>query len=623
MEIRDGYDQTLTYEMDLYIESGAEGVLHALPNEGHAPLSVYLRLYVENIAGPLKYEWDVDADGTYELDTGNVGWTTQVFKLPGEHLVRAQVVGPDGNRGFYQTTVTVLPELLAPVAIGRYEWVGNTGEYAETAFRLYSEDSYDPDGELTLIEWDVDNDGEFDLQHSPATGSTIYKFDDLRSHTVVLRVTDNIGFSDKQTLYIAFPDPDKYQASIELVTSQTLARPETEITFSITSELSAQRELHKIQLDLGDGTVLDLGTDPEPSATHSYSEGTYRVIATMFYKDSSGAVYSKATRTGICVKNLEYDIAVIRNDGGVYGTNYDALVEDLGCLWNCTEYNWYSGIPADLSPADWGVVVWYRGGPGSDSEPQVYTTEWTDAEIDDYIQLMKDGHRVLLMSQSHGRNPDTDYDFEARGPDGWQAWYGNQYGWELLTGSIADDDIRHPWATSLGTDKAMCAFGEYGYLEAAPRNILATTSFGGKIASDGYDYWNKDPAERYNGSESSGDIPVTLLFPTGRQFVGIGYYYGFMKYHPYPNAGPYFTEGMNISPQFEEVYDLAYISYGNKAAPDENIGYLPNYSHTAGPGRLWVVGYPWAEVEVPASYNGSMTRPMLLMNILAWLRNNS
>ena len=61
------------------------------------------------------------------------------------------------------------------------------------------------------------------------------------------------------------------------------------------------------------------------------------------------------------------------------------------------------------------------------------------------------------------------------------------------------------------------------------------------------------------------------------------------------------------------------MSWGNSAAPDENIGFFPSYNHTSGPGKLWITGYGWAETTVTASSSGSMTRDALMRNILASL----
>ena len=329
------------------------------------------------------------------------------------------------------------------------------------------------------------------------------------------------------------------------------------------------------------------------------------------------------------------DLLVIRDDGDVYDANYDALMADLEELGvDYYEVDWYAGIPEDYSPDDWDAVVWYRGGPGdADELGQLSNTSWTDSEIDDYIHLLKDGHRQLLMSQSHGRNAFVDLSGIPAPGDGWQAWYVEQYGWELLDGTIEDDDIRHPWAASLGTDKCIGLSTDWGYLEAAPRNIMATSTFGARVPACVVQYGAEAvcdvPAECFSGTGSSGDAPLEMSFGAGGRFTAVGYMYTFMHadFHPYPNAGTWFRSGLSLVPLFENGEggqpgyepDLAFLSYGNERAPDEDIGSHVDPNHTEGPGRLWVIGYPWAQTTITESDSGEMTRAQILQNVLAWL----
>jgi len=334
------------------------------------------------------------------------------------------------------------------------------------------------------------------------------------------------------------------------------------------------------------------------------------------------------------------ELLVIRDDGDNYSVNYDAIINDLDELEiDYYEVDWYAGIPEDFSADDWDYVIWYRGGPGNVDEIGELETSpaatWTDDEIDDYIQLLSDGHLMVLMSQNHGRNPNVEFSFQYG--DGWEMWYEAQYDWELLDGTIDDDDIRHPWAASLGTDKGIGLSGLNGYLESAPRNILATTEFGGRVPASvnihQITFGGADiPAECFMGTGSSGDAPLEMSFGEGGQFTAVGYMYAFMseRFHPYPNAGFWFRSGISLVPLFENGeggqpdhdVDQAYLSYGNSRAPDEDIGSFVTPDHKEGPGRLWVIGYPWAQLVITETDSGEeMSRAQILKNVLAWLMN--
>ena len=64
------------------------------------------------------------------------------------------------------------------------------------ALTLDASDSYDPDHDITLFEWDLDNDGEYD----DVTGvTTTAVFGDDGNYIVRLKVTDSHGESDNDT----------------------------------------------------------------------------------------------------------------------------------------------------------------------------------------------------------------------------------------------------------------------------------------------------------------------------------------------------------------------------------------------------------------------------------------
>ena len=141
------------------------------------------------------------------------------------------------------------------------------------------------------------------------------------------------------------------------------------------------------------------------------------------------------------------EIVVIRNDGGTYQTNYDALIADLTTLGAAFgEVDYSDTIATDFNDAGSLVAIWYRGGPGGGGEPQPYNPQWTQAEVDNYIQLMTDGHQVLLMSQSHGIDPvGTVWGWWYPGGRGW----GPVYGWTEVDPSLPASLVAHPWAAGI------------------------------------------------------------------------------------------------------------------------------------------------------------------------------
>ena len=311
----------------------------------------------------------------------------------------------------------------------------------------------------------------------------------------------------------------------------------------------------------------------------------------------------------------EAEIIVIRNDGGAYPLNYQAILDDLDALGAQYAEVDYSGTIADdmATYPDAHMAIWYRGGPADSSETDPYEVVWTAEEIDNYLQILTDGYGLLLFSQSHGWNTTlyTGY--------GWGGWYG----WDenVLDQTIPTGQERHFWATGATEASGCAATGLYGFLKSSPRNLPTFGSIGGKGPTDGYDNDGANAAERYNGSGSSGDVPVTYEFGQPTQMCG----YGRCSPIQAGRWAPGFVDGVNCDPMFEGTWDMAFFSCGTTYAPYENIGFWPppyNFS-TFGDSSLWWVGYPWAATEVTDSADGDMVgaanRYMLLHNILGWI----
>ena len=233
---------------------------------------------------------------------------------------------------------------------------------------------------------------------------------------------------------------------------------------------------------------------------------------------------------------------------------------------------------------------------------------WTASEIDDYIQIMSDAHQVLAFSQAHGCYWSIQH-YSAGFVNGWSGIYG-----ATLTPFTVPDEYpneRHPWAAGYDTSDGVGYGGSYGFVPDSPQNVI--TSMDGNFTGD-----STGCAERYGGTNSSGDVPVTIALPDNRQYSGVNGYLGL-----YPVGGE-ICAGLRIgvfhsTPVLGNQFGA--VSWGNTMAPSDNIGYWWSGwgGQTNGPGKLWIVGWAWAETSILASGSGSMTRAQLLQNQLGWL----
>jgi hypothetical protein len=96
--------------------------------------------------------------------------------------------------GITEIDALAIPYIWRPIA--KFIWTPIPPEPGETIF-FNASDSYDPDGHITLYEWDWDNDGIFDENHTTVTAT--HSWSDRGCYPVTLRVTDNSSFIGKKT----------------------------------------------------------------------------------------------------------------------------------------------------------------------------------------------------------------------------------------------------------------------------------------------------------------------------------------------------------------------------------------------------------------------------------------
>jgi ABC-type phosphate/phosphonate transport system substrate-binding protein/PKD repeat protein len=175
-----------------------------------------------------------------------------------------------------------------PIANAGEEYGADEGE----EIVLDACESSDPDGEIALWEWDLDNDGEF----NDATGvNTSIVYPDNGSYTVGLRVTDDNGATDTTTAQIdVFNAPP---AVGEITATGEPIRSETQLIVSADFTDPGVLDTHTAIWDWGDGSQCSTDTDPECAVTevsgsgivagsHTYTiPGVYTILLSVTDKD--------------------------------------------------------------------------------------------------------------------------------------------------------------------------------------------------------------------------------------------------------------------------------------------------------------------------------------------------
>ncbi len=229
----------------------------------------------------VRYEWDLDGDGNYEVDAGNNPTIQRLFGTSGTRQVGLQVT--DDSGAVDDVSVTVVVENRPPVgeftAFAGPAIVGAPATISATA-------SYDLDGVIVDYEWDFDDDGIYEQHGASPTVDHIF----LASGTypVGLRVTDNGGASDVVDVPLSVVAT---QAPVAVMgASPQTTRPGTPVTFdptgSLDPDLGGAIVSYAWDFD-GDGTTDQTTTTPAP-VVHTYT-GFGQFTASVTVTDEDGA----------------------------------------------------------------------------------------------------------------------------------------------------------------------------------------------------------------------------------------------------------------------------------------------------------------------------------------------
>jgi PKD repeat protein len=142
----------------------------------------------------VKYEWDLDGNGTYETSTGTTPSSSRTFAANGEYTLGLRVT--DNLTGTDTTTRSIKvgpqPPTAAFTANPNPAVVGGSIHYDASA-------SKDPDGSIVKYEWDFDGNGTYETS-TGTTAAADRVYGTPGSFSIGLRVTDNSGTSATATV---------------------------------------------------------------------------------------------------------------------------------------------------------------------------------------------------------------------------------------------------------------------------------------------------------------------------------------------------------------------------------------------------------------------------------------
>ncbi len=142
----------------------------------------------------VKYEWDLDGNGTYETSTGTTPSSSRSFTSNGQYTIGLRVT--DNLTGTDTTTRTVKVGPQPPTA----SFTANPNPaVVGGSIHFDASGSSDPDGSIVKYQWDLDGNGSFETD-TGATAAADRVYGAAGSFEVGLRVTDNGGSTATKTL---------------------------------------------------------------------------------------------------------------------------------------------------------------------------------------------------------------------------------------------------------------------------------------------------------------------------------------------------------------------------------------------------------------------------------------
>jgi hypothetical protein len=199
--------------------------------------------------------------------------------------------------------------------------------------------SYDPDGYITLYEWDWNHDGVYD--ETQTTPTTTHVWTSPGSYIVTLRVMDNTSVTTIKSKTVTIVNHAPLDPIISGPTSGTINH---EYDFSVGPITDPDGDFFSCKWDWGDGNISDwLGpysSGQIANASHAWTHtGVYQLRAKC--KDQFGAESNWSAPFTIAIMNIDFSIeikggvgitATITNIGDTDATNVQSTLTLNGGL---------------------------------------------------------------------------------------------------------------------------------------------------------------------------------------------------------------------------------------------------------------------------------------------------
>ena len=245
-------------------------VLNADYYKGDAPLTVNFDASGStDLDGDIiRFEWDLDADGTFEYNSGIDPAAHYTYDNTGSYSVSVKVTDDDEDSS---TDTVIIKVVISPIAQANAD--PTSGNYP-LLVHFDAEGSYDPDGSITRYIWDFDGDGFYDYS-SDESGTVDHTYTSGGYYDALLRVLDNDNASDTDTVLIHV----NTEPNVDLQANPTSGLPPFTVHFDASNSDDPDGIIVKYEWDWTNDGIFDLDTGSDPFADHEYTiDGTYYAV---------------------------------------------------------------------------------------------------------------------------------------------------------------------------------------------------------------------------------------------------------------------------------------------------------------------------------------------------------
>ncbi len=238
----------------------------------------------------VKYEWDLDGNGSYETDTGTTATASSAYSTAGDVNVGLRVTDNSGETATTTRTVTVQGTLPTASFTATPNPV-STGD--QTSFDASG--SSDPEGPIVKYEWDLDGNGSYETD-TGATASATRSYAKKGNVTVGLRVTDGDGATATTTIGLTVQNK---APSASFTATPNPVSTLAQVTFDASASADSDGAVVKYEWDLDGNGSYETNTGATATASRSFEAAGDHEVALRVTDDDGATATTSRTVTAL------------------------------------------------------------------------------------------------------------------------------------------------------------------------------------------------------------------------------------------------------------------------------------------------------------------------------------